>query len=55
MKRDDERQRGENLDKKGEQFTEDIQTTNKHMKPSLTLLNFKVYICTNFKGSSFPN
>lgn len=34
------------LDRKREQFTENIQIANKHMEPSLTLLNLrKVYMC----------
>lgn len=33
VKRGEEGQRGENLHRKGKQFTEDIQIANKHMKP----------------------
>lgn len=52
MKRGDERQRGENLDRKGEQFTENIPTANKHMKPSLPLLSLRtVYMCKNVKDT----
>lgn len=49
VKTGDERQRGENLDRKGEPFMEDIQIANKHMKPNLTLLHLrKVYMCNVF-------
>lgn len=40
------------MDRKGEQFTENIQTANKHMKPSLPLLSLrKVYMCKNVKDT----
>lgn len=54
VKRGDERQRGENLDRKMEQFTENRQIANKHMEPSLTLLNSrKVCMYKNFRDTCF--